>query len=341
MKFRYCAFPAALATAALALVGCSQGADSTAKSTSSASSGEVSVVASFYPLAYLAEQIGGDHVSITNLTPSGEAHDAELSASQVDDVANADVVIYEKEFQPSVDEAIEQAKPARVVDVADHVDLVPIEQHESGVDEADGDADEHDEADHDHADHDHGDHDHAGHHHHGSKDPHFWLDPHLYADAIDPIVESLSQADKAHAADYKANGEKLRESLTKLDDKYAKTLTNCQTPTIVVAHEAYGYMADQYHFTQVGVSGINPEQETSAKRLEAVAKVAQDNHVSVLFSESALNAKDSQTLAKQLGITTKVLDPLETQTDSSKDYIAVMESNLASLSEAMQCQPAK
>lgn len=348
MNTRIFSIPAALTVAAFALSGCAQSPDKAAEPTSSApTSNQVKVVASFYPLVYLTKQIGGNHVAITNLTPSGEAHDAELSASQIDDVAHANVVIYEKDFQPSVDDAVAKTKPKNVVDVAEHVDLVPMEKHESSVDETAGHDHEAEGHDHEAESHEAEGHDHEGEghdhaeHNHGSKDPHFWLNPALYAEAITPIVDALSKADSAHAADYKANAEKLRASLKELDGKYKKALTNCKVPTVVVAHEAYGYMADRYGFTQVGVTGINPEQETSAKRLEAVAKVAKDNKVTTLFSESALNAKDAKTLAEQLGITTKVLDPLETQTNKDKDYMAVMDSNLANLAEAMQCTQAK
>lgn len=337
MKRIFATLPLTCAAAALALAGCSSASKETKEAPSTKAKDGITVLASFYPLVYLAQQIGGENVSVTNLTPSGEAHEAELAASQVDEIGSADLVVYESQFQPSVDKAIEQTKPAHVIDVASHVDLVPIEQHESAID-----TDDHDhKAEHDH-DHDHEaehDHDHEGHHHHhGSHDPHFWLAPSLYAEAIDPIVEQLSSIDKDNADTYKANAEKLRASLTELDNDYKTQLSNCATPTIIVAHEAYGYMADRYGFKQVGVTGINPEQETSAKRLEAVAKVAKDNNVKILFSESALNEKDTKTLSQQLGIDTKVLDPLETQVDDNRDYLAVMKDNLSSLAEAMQCK---
>ena len=320
MRRKLLAVPAVAATVALALVGCSS-SNSSNSSSKDSSSDQVKVVASFYPLVYLTQQIGGDHVKVENLTPSGEAHDVELSASQVDDVSKADLVVYEKDFQAAVDDAVSKTKPKNVVNVTDSVKLVPMAQHESDADHAEGEG--------------------GGEHEHGTYDPHFWLDPVLFADAIDPIADKLSAVDKAHADDYKKNAEAVHKSLDDLNKDFASGLTNCKVPTVVTAHEAYGYMADRYKFKQVGVTGIDPEQETSAKRLEEVAKVAKENKVTILFSESALSAKDTKTLSDQLGITTRVLDPLETQVDKKKDYIAVMQDNLKNMTEAMQCAATK
>ena len=67
--------------------------------------GKTSVVASFYPFAYVAEQVGGSFVNVQNLTsPGAEPHDLELKPKQVAAVQDADLVIYEKHFQAAVDD---------------------------------------------------------------------------------------------------------------------------------------------------------------------------------------------------------------------------------------------
>ena len=74
-----------------------------------ADSGEPSVVAGFYPYAFVAERIAGEHAGVTNLTPPGaEPHDLELSPQQVALVTDADVMVYHSGFQPAVDDAVEQ-----------------------------------------------------------------------------------------------------------------------------------------------------------------------------------------------------------------------------------------
>ncbi len=68
------------------------------------------VVASFYPIAWAAQQVGGDRVAVTNLTPAGaEPHDLELNPDQIDEVLDAKVVFdLGQGFQPAVEQAAEQ-----------------------------------------------------------------------------------------------------------------------------------------------------------------------------------------------------------------------------------------
>ena len=105
-----------------ALAGC--------RSTTAADSGKPSVVAAFYPLQYAAQQVGGDTVSVTSLTPAGvEPHDLELTAAQVADISQADLVLYVKGFQPAVDEAVAQQAPDRALDVSAALPLLGNDPH--------------------------------------------------------------------------------------------------------------------------------------------------------------------------------------------------------------------
>lgn len=310
----------AAAIAALTLGGCS----ATAKS-GKADGGKVEAVASFYPLAYVTSQVGGDLVDVTNLTPSGEAHEVELSAKDLTTISQADALIYLSGFQAAVDDAVKEAAPKNTLDVAKAAKLKKLSAEQAA---------EH-EAAHAHE----GEHEEAGHdHHHGSFDPHFWLDPQRLSQVVPQVVATLSQADPDHSDTFQKNGKALQDKLADLDKEYRSGLNKCATPTAVTAHEAYGYLADRYGFEQVGVKGVDPEAETSLTRLQEVANIAKDKKVNVLFSESALGDKDTKTLAEQLGIKSEVLDPLEIQVDKNRDYLQIMHDNLEKLSKAMKCQ---
>lgn len=310
----------ASAIAALTLGGCS----ATAKS-GKADGGKVEAVASFYPLAYVTSQVGGDLVDVTNLTPSGEAHEVELSAKDLTTISQADALIYLSGFQAAVDDAVKEAAPKNTLDVAKAAKLKKLSAEQAA---------EH-EAAHAHE----GEHEEAGHdHHHGSFDPHFWLDPQWLSQVVPQVVATLSQADPDHSDTFQKNGKALQDKLADLDKEYRSGLNKCATPTAVTAHEAYGYLADRYGFEQVGVKGVDPEAETSLTRLQEVANIAKDKKVNVLFSESALGDKDTKTLAEQLGIKSEVLDPLEIQVDKNRDYLQVMHDNLEKLSKTMKCQ---
>ena len=334
---------ACAAATALALSACSSTASS---GDSSSKDGSLTVMASFYPLKYLAEKVGGEYVSVTSLTPDGaEPHDLELSPKMVDSLSSADAVIYLAGFQSAVDEAIEQQAPKTIIDVSSAAELVevgsdanhPAEEEEAADETQSGETEAHD---HDHEGHDHEGHDHAGHDHHHdmSADPHFWLDPIRMAKAATLVGDKLAEADSAHADTYKANAKALAEELTALGDTLVTKTSKCQVKTFVTAHTAFGYLADRTGLTQVGISGLDPESSPSPARLAEIGQIAKEQGVTTIFTEALIDPKVAQTLADDLGITTAVLDPIESQTDASKDYAAVMQANIDALTKANNCQ---
>src|SRR5918997_1365143 len=95
----------------------------------------VSVLASFYPLQFVAQEVGGDLVTVDNLTPpAAEPHDLELSPAQVRAIGQADLVVYLSGFQPAVDAGVEARRPDHVVDAAD---VVTLEEHPGSAEHAD------------------------------------------------------------------------------------------------------------------------------------------------------------------------------------------------------------
>ncbi|MBU5422805.1 zinc ABC transporter substrate-binding protein [Cellulomonas hominis] len=311
---RALALPApAVLVAALALSACSP--DGSGGSGGSGDGGGVSVLASFYPLQYVAEQVGGDLVDVGTLTPPGaEPHDLELSPAQVDEVGRADLVVYLSDFQPSVDDAVDANPPAHVVDAADATTL-----HEAAHDD---DGEEHAEED------GHG---------HGSLDPHFWLDPTLLPPVAEEVAAQLSAIDPDHADDYAAGAAAFAQQMADLDEEYTTGLATCGSRTIVTTHEAFSYLAERYDLEQVGISGIDPEGEPSPARLAEVGRIVQDEGVGTLFFETLASPKVAETLADELGVDTAVLDPLEGLTDDTQDYVSVARANLETLRTALGC----
>ena len=254
----------------------------------------------------------------------------------VDSLSSADAVVYLAGFQSAVDEAIEQQAPKTVIDVSSAAELIeagtdanhPSEDEEEATDEAQsGETEAHE---HDHEGHDH--------HHEMSTDPHFWLDPTRMAKAATLVGDKLAEADSAHADVYKANAKALAEELNTLSDTLVTKTSTCKVKTFVTAHTAFGYLADRTGLTQVGISGLDPESSPSPARLAEIAQIAKEQGVTTIFTEALIDPKVAQTLADDLGITTAVLDPIESQTDASKDYTATMNSNIDALTKALDCQ---
>src|SRR3954447_6219871 len=139
---------ALLATSALLLAaGC--GAAGTATGSPARQPGQLSVVTAFYPFAFVAERVAGGHAVVTTLTqPGAEPHDVELTPRQVGSLSVADLVVYERSFQPAVDQAVDQSGASAVLDTATVVPLEPLgttpDPHEDGHGHEHGHDDEHD-----------------------------------------------------------------------------------------------------------------------------------------------------------------------------------------------------
>ncbi|AWI28720.1 metal ABC transporter substrate-binding protein [Streptomyces tirandamycinicus] len=338
---RHISAAALAATTALGLVTLSA-CSGTSSAGGDGDDGRLDVVASFYPMQYLAEQIGGDHVKVTTLTKPGvEPHDLELKPRQASELRQADYILYLKGVQPAVDEAIAQSGVEHTVDAAT---LTKLEDHGTDVGHDHG----HEGVEHD-GGHEGGEHEvgHEGEEHaggeHGAEaggDPHIWLDPVKYAEVARGVGDSLAKADPARAADYRKNTETLVAKLKALDARFADGLRNSTTRTFITAHSAFGYLAERYGLDQHGIAGIGPESEPSPARIKELQTVAKQEKVSTVFFETLASDRTAKALAKDAGLRTDVLDPLEGITDRSKgeDYLAVMESNLAALQKALGAQ---
>ncbi len=310
--------------AVLGLAGCSGGGGS---APSTAAPGTLSVVASFYPVEFAVQQVGGEHVSVTSLTkPGTEPHDLELSPQDVSGVADAGLVVYARGFQPAVDTAVDQEAADRAFDVApaahldlaapaegDAVDAAAISSSPPTTAPADAPA--------------------------AARDPHFWLDPERYAAVASAIGARLAQADPSHAADYAAGAARFAGTLGGLDKEFRSGLTTCDHRDLVTSHAAFGYLGQRYGFVQVAISGLSPDVEPSGARLAEIATFVKANDVTTIYAETLVEPAFAQTVARSTGAAVATLDPIEGLTTESagRDYLEVMRSNLVTLRAGQGC----
>ncbi|MFE0377216.1 metal ABC transporter substrate-binding protein [Streptomyces inhibens] len=281
--------------------------------------GKLKVTASFYPMEFLAQQIGGKHVEVTDLTKPGvEPHDLELTPQQTGRLGESGAIVYLKGLQPAVDDAVKQSG---VENVADAAALTPLEEHGTEVDghhHTTGDNHSHSEAE-------------------GGKDPHIWLDPVKYAEVAKGVNKTLAKADPDHKADFQKNTDALVKKLEALNKEFQDGLKKRASDTFITTHAAFGYLAERYGLTEEAVSGLDPESEPSAKRIRDLHSLATEHHVSTIFFETIANPATAKALAGDLHLKTDVLDPLEGITAKSrgKDYFGVQRANLAALQKAL------
>ena len=283
---------------------------------------KLEVAAAFYPLEYAVSRVGGDHVDVTSLTkPGAEPHDVELTPRQVGSVAGADLVVYEKHFQPAVDDAVQGQAKDHAFDVspAARLTLVATEDDHAHAGES---AAEHE--------------DHAA---EGAPDPHFWLDPLRYADVGDAIAAELGRRDPAHATAYSTNAQVFRAELTALHEEFTAGLARCAVRDLVTSHAAFGYLAEAYGLTQESITGLTPDAEPNPAAMAALTTHIRDSGATTVYAETLVSTAVARTLARETGARLAVLDPLEgiTSASAGRDYPSVMRANLATLVAGQEC----
>ena len=108
-----------------------------------------------------------------------------------------------------------------------------------------------------------------------------------------------------------------------------------------MSHASFAYPAKRYRLTQVPVMGLSPESEPSPAQLAQIVRFARRHKVQYIFFETLVSPKLAETLAREVGAQTLVLNPSEglTKDDEAagKGYVELMEDNLTNLRTALDC----
>jgi zinc transport system substrate-binding protein len=164
-------------------------------------------------------------------------------------------------------------------------------------------------------------------------DPHVWLDPLRYA----LIVERIGVALHNQAA-----AGRLVARLHALDREYRRGLQRCRRHDIVTSHEAFAYLSQRYGLRQIAITGLAPEVEPSPKQLQRVVGLVRKTHATTVFFETLVSPRVAETVARETGARTDVLNPIEGLTSDEEgrgeNYFSVMRSNLRSLRKALGCR---
>lgn len=260
---------------------------------SATQSDALQVQASCYPLYFIAENVVGDLGEVTNLTQSGgEPHDLELSVAQVQAMSAADLILY---LGNDFQSSVEEAVSSTGVAALDAMSVVPESEVRSG-------------------------------------DSHMWLNPEYMASLTAEVAERLTAVSPENAAEIQENTEVLQAELEQLDADFAAGLAKMQGATMVVTHEAFGYLTDAYQLQQLGIRGVNPEEEPSTAHLLEVADQAAAAGATTLFYDQAEDSSTANTYADLLNLQLAAINTLEVQPESG-DYLSVMRENLSALQE--------
>jgi zinc transport system substrate-binding protein len=164
-------------------------------------------------------------------------------------------------------------------------------------------------------------------------DPHVWLDPVRYERIVTRIGRVLGRE--------RAAG-RLVGRLEKLDADYRAGLARCARHEIVTSHEAFAYLAQRYGLEQIPVTGLSPEAEPEPGDLVRVGQLAKERGVTTIYFETLVSPRIAETLAREIGAKTAVLDPIEGLTKDEiargDDYFTRMRANLSVLRAGLGCR---
>jgi zinc transport system substrate-binding protein len=269
------------------------------------------VMATFYPLAWLAERIGGGDVTVGSIVQEGvEPHDYDPTPSDLAKIVDAKLLVVQGAgFEQWIETARGQAPDTRIATATAGIDLRTGDPSEPGAADA--------------------------------QDPHTWLDPVLYQRMARTVEAAMAEAFPDKAAGFHARADALVADLRQLDGEFRAGLAHCETRFIITGHAAFGYMAQEYGFTQLGIQGLDPDAEPDTATINHVIEEARAHNVTVIFFEDLVSPRLAQTIADEVHAETRVLSPLEAipqaRIAQGASYLTVQRESLQNLRDAMRC----
>ena len=236
---------------------------------------KLKVVATFYPLAFFAQQIGGEQVTVKQLIPDNtEVHNWQPSFGDILALDEADVIIYngasldhwfEDDILPTID-----SSNKIIIETTEGVNLLETEQENDD------------------------------HEHEGPYDPHTWISPFIAKQQAQNIYESLVQKDPNNLDYYTERWQNLKAQFEELDNNYLSGLSTKAKEEIFVTHSAFGYLTDRYGFEQHGVIGISADEQPSASTYANLVEMMMEHETYVVYVDPVYADESAQTLRNEL-----------------------------------------
>ena len=237
---------------------------------------KLKVVATFYPLAFFAQQIGGEEVTVKQLIPDNtEVHNWQPALVDILALDEADVILYngaslDHWFEDDVLPVIDSSNKI-ILETTEGIQLLETAE----------------ENNHEHE-------------HEGLYDPHTWISPFIAKQQAQNIYEALTQKDPAHTGYYTDRWQNLKTRFEELDNNYMSGLSTKRKEDIFVSHTAFGYLAYRYGFTQHGVIGISADEQPSASTYANIVEMMLEHETYIVYVDPVYAGTSAQTLGNEL-----------------------------------------
>lgn len=298
----------------------------------------LTVVTSFYPMYIAALNIvdGVEGVRLENLSEpqTGCLHDFQLTPEDMKLLSTADVFVINGGGIESFMSDVAKAYPKLdVIEACEDVALLSEDDADSDHDH-DHDADTESDSDHDHDHEADAESDSAHDHDHGDENAHAWMSVPRYRTMVQTIASRLAEKDAKHADEYYANAKAYDAKLAVLEEKInsLKSLTNGQN--IIIFHEAYAYVADDFSMNACYLLDLDEERSVSAGEIKQVIGAIKDDGVSVILAEELYGKSMGDTVSRETDVHVIYIDPLNRGEYDKDSYLYGMEHNIELIKEA-------
>ncbi|MEJ2241053.1 MAG: zinc ABC transporter substrate-binding protein [Candidatus Bathyarchaeota archaeon] len=238
---------------------------------------KINVVASFYPLAFFAEKIGGEKVVVKQLIPDNtEVHNWQPSFSDILTLEDADILLYngaslDHWFEEDILNIINPTEKI-IIKTTDGLQLLKSNTEDDNIET----------------------------NHSEPYDPHTWISPYLAEQQAEKIYTAFVQKDPNNSEYYSIRWQKLKTNLEELDENYFNSLITKRKNEIFVAHSAFGYLADRYGFIQYGVIGISADEQPSASKYMNLVEKMVEYEIFIVYVDPIYPNESAQTLRNEL-----------------------------------------
>ena len=298
----------------------------------------LTVVTSFYPMYIATLNIvdGVEGVRLENLSEpqTGCLHDFQLTPEDMKLLSTADVFVINGGGIESFMSDVAKAYPKLdVVEACEDVALLSEDDADSDHDH-DHDADTESDSDHDHDHEADAESDSAHDHDHGDENAHAWMSVPRYRTMVQTIASRLAEKDAKHADEYYANAKAYDAKLAVLEEKInsIKSLTNGQN--IIIFHEAYAYVADDFFFFLCYLLDLDEERSVSGGEIKQVIGAIKDDGVSVILAEELYGRSRGDTVWRETDVHVMYIDPRNRGEYDKDSYLDGMEHNIELIKEA-------
>lgn len=288
----------------------------------SADDGELTIYTTVFPLTSFVEQIAGDTVNVESIYPPGvDMHSYEPTQKDMMSYSDGDLFMTTSNALDPVAASIAETinGDTKIVETAADIDTGAfLDSHHAH-------------------EHDHGEDEEAHDHDHGSMDPHIWLSPDLAAEMAEAVKNSLAEHNPESADMYNENFEVLKSDIEEIDEQLLAVTENPVNTDVYISHESLGYLAHQYGFHQIGISGLSNQEPSQQELTEIIQNIEAQNIPYILYEPNVVSSVTDvirgETNTEPLYFNN--LESLSQDDPEDSTYQSMMKKNIDTLDKAL------